>query len=43
MIIGIDHGYSVMKTANTMFTTGLTEHEKEPYTVQNVVKLNGKY
>ena len=43
MIIGIDHGYGMMKTANTMFTTGLTEYEKEPYTMQNVVKFNGKY
>ena len=43
MIIGIDHGYGMMKTANTIFTTGLTEYEKEPYTMQNVVKFNGKY
>ena len=43
MIIGIDHGYGMMKTANTMFKTGLTEYEKEPYTMQNVVKFNGKY
>ena len=43
MILGIDHGYGMMKTANTMFTTGLTEYEKEPYTSQNVVQLNGKY
>ncbi len=43
MIIGIDHGYGMMKTANTVFTTGLTEYEKEPYTMQNVVKFNGRY
>ena len=43
MIIGIDHGYGMMKTANTVFTTGLTEYEKEPYTMQNVVNFNGKY
>lgn len=43
MIIGIDHGYGMMKTANNMFTTGLTEYEKEPYTMQDVVKFNGKY
>ena len=43
MIIGIDHGYGMMKTAHVIFTTGITEYEKEPYTMQNVVKFNGKY
>lgn len=43
MIIGIDHGYGCMKTANFAFTTGITEYEKEPYTTENVVKYDGKY
>ncbi len=43
MIIGVDHGYGCIKTPNHIFTTGITEYEKEPYTIQNVVKFNGKY
>ena len=43
MIIGVDHGYGCIKTLNHIFTTGITEYEKEPYTMQNVIKYNGKY
>ena len=43
MIIGIDHGYGCIKTANCVFTTGITEYEKEPYTSKNVIKYDGKY
>ena len=43
MIIGIDHGYGAVKSTNTIFTTGITEYKKEPYTTKNVVKENGKY
>ncbi len=43
MIIGVDQGYGCMKTVNFIFTTGITEYEKEPYTMQNVVKYNRKY
>lgn len=43
MIIGIDHGYGCMKTSHTVFTTGLTAYEKEPYTMKNVIKHDGKY
>jgi len=43
VIIGIDHGYGCMKTANCVFTTGLTEYEKEPYTTENVIRYDGKY
>ncbi len=43
MIIGIDHGYGVIKTAHFSFTTGISEYEKEPYTSKNVVKYQDKY
>ena len=43
MIIGIDHGYGCMKTANCVFTTGLTEYDKEPYTTENVIHYDDKY
>ncbi len=43
MIIGIDHGYGCMKTANHIFTTGITEYEKEPYTTDNLIKFDDKY
>ena len=42
-IIGIDHGYYAMKTAHTCFPTGLTAYDYEPYTMQNVLKYQGKY
>ena len=29
-IIGIDHGYGNMKTANCCFPTGITAYEQEP-------------
>ena len=29
-IIGIDHGYGNMKTANCCFQTGVTVYDKEP-------------
>ncbi len=43
MIIGVAQSYGCIKTVNFIFTTGITEYEKEPYTMQNVVKYNGKY
>ncbi len=43
MIIGIDHGYGYMKTANCVFTTGLTEYDKEPYTTENVIRYDDKF
>jgi plasmid segregation protein ParM len=43
MIIGIDHGYGAVKSANCAFTTGVTEYEKEPYTTENVIRYEDKY
>jgi len=43
MIIGIDHGYGCIKSANCVFTTGVTEYDKEPYTTENVIRYEDKY
>lgn len=42
-VIGIDHGYGYMKTANTVFLTGITEFEVEPPFQHKMLKYNGKY
>ncbi len=43
MIIGVDHGYYAVKTAHTVFPTGLAVYDYEPYTMQNVLKYKGRY
>lgn len=43
MIIGVDHGYGMMKTAHFAFPTGITMYEHEPYSLRNTLKVNGKY
>ena len=43
MIIGVDHGYSVMKTAHICFPSGIVRYEHEPYTNRGVLKIEGKY
>lgn len=42
-IIGIDHGYGNMKTANCCFPTGVTAYEKEPVFKENMLIWNGTY
>ena len=42
-IIGIDHGYGNMKTANCCFQTGVTVYEKEPIFKDNLLVWNNKY
>ena len=43
MIIGVDHGYSAMKTAHICFPSGIVRYEHEPYTNRGVLKIEGKY
>lgn len=43
MIIGLDHGYGLIKTVNTVFMTGITRYEHEPYTLKNTLLYNGDY
>ena len=43
MVIGIDHGYGNMKTANRCFPSGVTRYEKEPIFQNNLLVYNGMY
>ena len=43
MIIGVDHGYSAMKTAHICFPSGIVRYEHEPYTNRGVLRIEGKY
>lgn len=42
-VIGIDHGWSNMKTATQIFTTGVKEITTEPAFFDDVVELDGRY
>lgn len=43
IIIGIDHGYGNMKTANCCFPTGLIAYDREPLFTKELLVYNGKY
>ena len=43
VVIGIDHGYGNIKTANTCFRAGVTAYEKEPIFTADVLFHNGTY
>ena len=43
LIIGIDHGYGNIKTANCCFKTGVTVYDKEPIFKDNLLVWNDKY
>lgn len=43
IIIGIDHGYGNMKTANCCFPTGLIAYNCEPLFTKELLAYNGKY
>src|SRR5574344_554556 len=42
-IIGIDHGYGNMKTANFCFKTGVAAYDSEPLFTKDMLVYNGKY
>ena len=42
-VIGIDHGWSNMKTVSQIFTTGLKEITTEPAFFDNIVEWDGTY
>lgn len=42
-IIGIDHGWSNIKTANTVFTTAVSHIANEPGVFDNILEYEGKY
>lgn len=43
MIIGVDHGYGLMKTASFAFPAGITVYDHEPYSLRNTLKINDRY
>ena len=43
IIIGIDHGYGNIKTANTCFMAGVTAYDKEPTFKSNLLCFGDKY
>ncbi|MBE6984132.1 MAG: ParM/StbA family protein [Ruminococcaceae bacterium] len=42
-VIGIDHGYGNMKTANCCFPTGVLKSDKEPIFINDLLVWNGRY
>ena len=42
-IIGIDHGYGNMKTANFCFPTGITAYDREPLFTADMLACGGRY
>ena len=42
-VIGIDHGYGNMKTANCCFKTGLLPYDAEPLFTGDMLVYDGKY
>ena len=42
-VIGIDHGWSMMKTISQVFITGAREIRTEPAVFDDVLVLDGKY
>ncbi len=42
-IIGVDHGYGNIKTANYCFPTGLTAYDTEPLFTGNMLVYNDRY
>ena len=43
IIIGVDHGYGNIKTANHIFKAGVVKHNAEPTFTRNMLVYNGKY
>ena len=43
VIIGIDHGYGNIKTANHIFKTGIMEYDAEPLFTNDMLVYGGKY
>ena len=43
VVIGIDHGYGNIKTANTCFRAGVTAYDKEPFFIIGSLQYNGKW
>ena len=42
-IIGVDHGYSAIKSPNFTFHAGVVSYDYEPYTRKNVLEYKGRF
>ena len=42
-IIGVDHGYGNMKTANHCFPTGIDAYDSEPLFTRDMLVCGGRY
>ncbi len=43
LIVGIDHGYGNIKTANTVTPTGITKLDAAPIFTENTLCFDGSY
>ena len=43
VIIGLDHGYGNIKTANHCFKSGILSYESEPLFTKNMLVYGGKF
>ena len=43
IIIGVDHGYGNIKTANHCFRTGILGYDSEPLFTGDMLTYNGRY
>jgi len=43
LIVGIDHGYGNIKTANHCFRTGITGYDSEPLFTKDMLEYSGRY
>lgn len=43
LIVGIDHGYGNIKTANHCFKTGIMGYDAEPLFTKDMLEYGGKY
>ena len=43
IIIGVDHGFGNIKTANACFQTGVSSYDKEPTFKSNLLTYEGRY
>ena len=42
-VIGLDHGFGNMKTANHCFPTGVVGHDTEPLFTKDLLVYEGRY
>ena len=43
LIIGVDHGYGNIKTANTVMPSGVMEYDSKPDVGSDILFYDGKY